>query len=58
MSNVFRTRIISLEDIYYKISLQGKKYYAQIFDENICEEKFEIKKLEDVKTNKKVKIFI
>ena len=58
MSNVFRTRIISLEDIYYKISLQGKKYYAQIFDENICEEKFEIKKLEDVKTNKKKKIFI
>ena len=58
MKHVFETRIIILEQLYYKITKKSDKYYVQIFDENITEEKFEIKQTENVKTNKKIKIFI
>ena len=57
MKHVFETRIIILEDLYYKITKQAEKYYVQIFDENISEEKFEIQLEEKTKTNKKIKIF-
>lgn len=58
MRHLFKTRIIILEDLYYKITAKDKKYYVQIFDENISEEKFEITPIENTKLNKKIKIFI
>lgn len=58
MKHVFETRIIILEGLYYKITQESEKYYVQIFDENITEEKFEIKPIEKIKLNKKIKIFI
>ncbi len=57
MSHVFETRIITLEELYYKISKENDKIYVQIFDENISEEKFELKQTENTKINKKIKIF-
>lgn len=54
--HVFETRIIILEELYYKITTESEKYYVQIFDENISEEKFEIKPVNS-KINKKIKIF-
>ena len=57
MSHVFETRIITLEELYYKISKENDKIYVQIFDENISEEKFELKQIENTKINKKIKIF-
>lgn len=56
--HVFETRIIILEDLYYKITSKSGKNYVQIFDENISEEKFEILPTEKTKINKKIKIFI
>ena len=58
MNHVFETRIIVLEELYYKITTELGKYYVQIFDENISEEKFEINPIEKTKLNKKIKIFI
>ena len=58
MEHVFRTRIIILEELYYKITSEFEKYYVQILDENISEEKFEIQLKEKTKINKKIKIFI
>ena len=59
MKHVFKTRIIKLEDLYYKITRsKDEKYYVQIFDENVSEEKFEIIPIEKMKINKKIKIFI
>ena len=58
IQHVFRTRIINLEELYYKITKEDEKYYVQIFDENITEEKFEIQLNKKSKINKKVKIFI
>lgn len=58
MQHVFETRIIILEELYYKISRKDEKYYVQIFDENVSEEKFEIIPVEKTKINKKIKIFI
>lgn len=58
MKHVFETRIITLEELYYKITTEYEKNYVQIFDENISEEKFEIKLEEKTKINKKIKIFI
>ena len=58
MRHVFETRIIILEDLYYKITTKSEKNYVQIFDENISEEKIEIAQLEKTKINKKIKIFI
>lgn len=58
MQHVFKTRIIILEELYYKITEKSEKHYVQIFDENVSEEKFEIKPVENMKINKKIKIFI
>lgn len=58
IEHVLKTRIMYLEKLYYKISTEFEKYYVQIFDENISEEKFEIKPKEKIKLNKKIKIFI
>ena len=58
MKHIFKTRIITLENLYYKISSESEKYFVQIFDENVSEEKFEIHTKEKLKINKKIKIFI
>ena len=58
MQHLFRTRIINLEELYYKITKEEGKDYVQIFDENITEEKFEIQLKKKSKINKKIKIFI
>ena len=57
MKHVFETKIIILEDLFYKITKKDEKQFVQIFDENISEEKFEITPLEKTKLNKKIKIF-
>ncbi len=57
--NIFKIRIIKLEDSYLQITKEKDKYFIQIFDENIFEEKVEIlepKELE-IKPNKKVAIW-
>lgn len=58
LRNIFFVRIIKLEDTYLKITSENKKIYIQIFDENMIEEKIEIKKPKDldIKVNKKIKI--
>ena len=61
---IFRVRVISLEDLYIKIIKEKEKYYIQLFDENIFEEKIEAENLKymdkkdlEIKLNKKVNIF-
>ena len=59
MKHVFNTKIIKLEDLFYKITCsKDGKYFVQLFDENVSEEKFEIIPAEKMKINKKIKIFI
>ena len=58
MQHLFETRIVILEELYYRIETKDEKYYVQIFDDNITEEKFEVKSIGNIKTNKKLKIFI
>lgn len=59
MAHLFKTRIIILEELNYKvIKTKDEKYYVQIFDDNVTEEKFEVKSIGNIKTNKKLKIFI
>lgn len=55
LKNIFNVRIIKLEDAYLKITKEKEKYFLQIFDENIFEEKIQIQKPEDleIKLNKK-----
>lgn len=61
---IFNIRVISLEDLYIKIIKEKEKYYIQLFDEDIFEEKIEIenmgnldKKDLEIKLNRKIKIF-
>lgn len=58
LKNIFYVRIIKLEDAYLKLIKEKDKYFVQIFDENIFEEKIEIKKPKElnIKPNKKVSI--
>lgn len=58
LKKIFSVRIIKLEDAYLKISKEKDKYFVQIFDENVFEEKIEISKPKDleIKLNKKVSI--
>ena len=58
MQHILETRIIVLEELYYKVEQEEEKYYVQIFDENITEEKIEIKSIGKTKLNKKIKIFM
>ena len=59
LKNIFNVRIIKLEDAYLKITKEKDKYFVQIFDENVFEEKIEISKPKDleIKLNKKVSIW-
>ena len=64
IKNIFEVRVIKIENIEMKITKEKEKYYLQIFDEKMFEEKIEILeknkiKKEDllIKANKKIKIF-
>lgn len=59
LKNIFNVRIIKLEDAYLKLTKEKEKYFVQIFDENIFEEKLEITKPKnlEIKPNKKVSIW-
>ncbi len=57
-THIFETRIIELNQLYYKIFKEYDKKYVQIFDEKISEEKYIINNIEKNKINKKIKIFI
>lgn len=58
LKNIFHVRIIKLEDAYLKLIKEKEKYFVQIFDENIFEEKVEIQKPKglNIKPNKKISI--
>ena len=61
-SYIFRTKIISLQDISYKIAKNKQICYIQFFDEGITDETFKIDlnlKIEDskIKLNKKIELF-
>ena len=56
--------MLSLEDIYIKLIKEKDKVYVQLFDDDIFEEKLELKdfgninkKDLEIKVNKKIKVF-
>ena len=62
--NIFHVRIINLENLYIRVTKEQNRYYVQVFDEDVLEEKIEIenmwgfdKKEISLKLNKKVKLF-
>ena len=64
LRTIFDVRVINLEDLYIKLIKEKEKYYVQLFDENVFEEKIEIENRGDlnkndlvIKMNKKIKIF-
>lgn len=64
LKNIFYVRVINLEDLYFKLINEDDKYYVQLFDENVFEEKKEVEGIASLnkkdltfKMNKKVKIF-
>lgn len=59
LKNIFNVKVISLEDVFIKIVKEKNKYFLQILDESITEEKFEIQKPKDliIKQNKKISIW-
>ena len=59
LKNIFNVRIIKLEDAYLKITKEKGKYFVQIFDENVFEEKIQISKSKNlkIKLNKKISIW-
>lgn len=64
LKEIFKVRVISLEDISIKITKEKDKFYMQIFDEQIFEEKTEVhnmgnlnRKDLEIKLGKTVKIF-
>ena len=64
LRNIFYVRVINLEDLYIKVMHDKNKYFVQLFDENVFEEKTEIETVVQLKNrdlpfkmNKKVKIF-
>ena len=64
LKEIFKVRVIDLENISIKITKEKDKFFIQIFDEEIFEEKIEIsnmvnldKKDLEIKFGKKIKIF-
>lgn len=61
LKNVFLSKIISLEDIYIKITEENDSLFMQFYDEQIEDEKIKINNLEKekllIKVNKKIKLF-
>lgn len=64
LKNIFNIRMINLEELYIKIHKDKDKYYIQLFDDNIFEEKIEFKNAEninkkdlEIRIGKKAKVF-
>lgn len=64
LKNMFDVRMISLENLYIKLTKEKDKVYIQLFDEDMFEQKIELKdmqnlnnKMLETKLNKKVKVF-
>jgi len=65
LKNIFNTRIINLEQLCIKVTKEKEKFFVQLFDENIFEEKNQFGDINNIKTkeleirmNKKVNIFL
>ena len=61
-SHIFKTKIISLEDISIKIAKMKDQWYVQFFDEGVTDETFKIDKELNgenikIKMNKTIKLF-
>ena len=64
LKNTFNSRIIKLEDVYLKITNEKEKFYLQLFDEQLFEEKIEISMKQEInvkdleyRLNKKIELF-
>lgn len=64
LKHIFHIRVIPLEDLYIKVIKEKDNLYAQLFDENVFEEKIQIQNVGTInkkdlafRMNKKVKIF-
>ena len=64
LKNIFNSRIIKLEDVYLKITNEKEKFYLQLFDEQLFEEKIEISTKQGInvkeleyRLNKKIELF-
>lgn len=65
LKNIFYTRIIKLEDLHIKLTKEkDNRYFIQLFDEDIFEEKIELSDIQElnkkdllIKPNKKTKVF-
>lgn len=64
LKQIFNIRLISLEEIQIKLIKEKDKFYVQVFDEDVFEEKTEIENLGninkkdlEIKINKKIKVF-
>lgn len=61
LKEIFILRVISLEDLNVKIIKEKEKYYMQLFDEKVFEEKVSIENINKkdlrIKIGKRVKIF-
>lgn len=65
LKHIFTVRIIRLEDLYIKLTKEKDKFYLQLFDEDVFEEKIEIPEIKDlnkkelqIRLNKKIKLFL
>lgn len=64
VSNIFKIRMIELEELYVKITKEKEEWFIQLFDEDVFEEKFIFSKKEEwtkkdleIKINKKIRLF-
>ena len=65
LKHIFTVRIIKLEDLIFKLTKEKDKFYLQLFDEDIFEQKIEIPEMKDlskkdlqIRLNKKIKLFL
>lgn len=59
LKNLFNSKIINLEDACFKLKKENEQYFVQLFDENVFDEKIEIKDPKDqVLFNRLNKIWI
>lgn len=62
IENLFLSKIIELEHINLKLTKEQEKFYITVYDEEIEDNKFELKNIEKqelkIKLNKKTKLFI
>jgi hypothetical protein len=60
LKNIFTVRIMKLEELYIKITKEKDKYFVQVFDEDVFEQKVQLPidiNKKEIKINKKVKLF-